>query len=345
MNYSKHARFGIIVLAAGCLWGATFPAGAADQDHEAHHAQDSSSPPDPHGPLAPLAQALDQNHGTTQSKSQVKKMKMSPSQGTTPAMSMPAAGGGMSGGMMGMGPSGGVMKAMEPMMASMMGSMGQGPEQSSGPGAASDLTVPERPGIPGASHIFHVGATGFFLDHQDVVPLSQEQQQSLNQIKVNSLFDQSSRDRKIAQAEQELWSLTSADTPNIKAVDRKVKEIETLKGDERIAFIRSINEAAKLLRPDQRAVILGRASPQNSMGSMGAGAPPPQPMGSPPTPTGMPAGNASNAKGMAGGAMKMDQGEMGGMPPPPGSPMGAAPMGGTSPSPSQPTKSGSMGDM
>ncbi len=325
--------FGIVAFAVAQGFGTTVVAHAADPDHAAHHAKDPSTTTDTQGPLAPLAQALDQNHPNMQSKTKAKKMKMSPAQTTPPAMAMPASGGGKPGGMPNQ--AGGMMKAMEPMMNSMMGSMGQTPSQ------AADPASPERPGIPGGSHIFHVGATGFFLDHQDLVPLSQEQQQSLNQIKTNALFDQSSRDRKVAQAEQELWSLTSPDKPDLKVIDRKVKEIESLKGEQRIAFIRSVNEASKILRADQRNVILGRASPQNSMGSMGAGAAPSQQMGSPPSGINMPASKTSNGNGMAGarpsgmpstapqatqpasapaaangmggGGMKKDQGEMGGM--------------------------------
>jgi hypothetical protein len=39
------------------------------------------------------------------------------------------------------------------------------------------------PGFPAASHIYHIGATGFFLDHAQHINLSAEQQVQLNKIK------------------------------------------------------------------------------------------------------------------------------------------------------------------
>jgi len=113
------------------------------------------------------------------------------------------------------------------------------------------------PGFAGASHIYHVGSTDFFLDHSQHITLSQEQQTKLNQIKQQSLLGQATSDRWIAEAEQELWLLTSADIPNAAKIEGKIRETEKLRSDKRIAFIRAVGEAAQVLTAEQRQTLVG----------------------------------------------------------------------------------------
>jgi len=113
------------------------------------------------------------------------------------------------------------------------------------------------PGFAGASHIYHVGSTNFFLDHSQHITLSQEQQTKLNQIKQKSLLGQATFDRWTAEAEQELWLLTSAEAPDATKIEAKVRETEKLRGDKRIAFIRAVGEAAKVLTSKQRQTLVG----------------------------------------------------------------------------------------
>ena len=48
-----------------------------------------------------------------------------------------------------------------------MGAMGKAP------GAGTTMAMPSAlPGFPGASHLYHVGASGFFLDHADKIGLN-----------------------------------------------------------------------------------------------------------------------------------------------------------------------------
>lgn len=157
-------------------------------------------------------------------------------------------GGGMAGGGMSMEGGDGAME--------MMQMMGKGPGAMGGMKAVSAL-----PGFPGASHLYHVGATGFFLDHPEHLALSPEQQTALNGVKERALLDQSASRRGIEAAEQELWRLTSAAEPDAQKVEAKVREIEKLRGDERLAFIRAVGDAAKVLTDDQRRTLLGAASP------------------------------------------------------------------------------------
>lgn len=175
--------------------------------------------------------------------------------------------GGMGAGRMkGNAPADGSMSAdpagsMQDPMAAPSGSdmMGRRPSMS-GMAAASRL-----PGFPGASHLYHVGATSFFLDHPQHITLSIEQQTALNRIKEKALLDRSTSDRRIAEAEQELWTLTAADAPDAAKVDSQVRAIEKLRGDQRMAFIRAVGEAAKVLTVDQRLAVLG-TKPQAASG-------------------------------------------------------------------------------
>ena len=137
-------------------------------------------------------------------------------------------------------------------MGCCMGMMGQSP------GSASGMAMPSAfPGFPGASHLYHVGATGFFLDYADKLGLTVEQRTALNDVKQRALLDQSGTQRKVEEAEQALWLLTAAEQPDAAAVEAKLREIEKAKADQRLAFIRAVGEAAKTLTMDQRKMVLG----------------------------------------------------------------------------------------
>ena len=153
-------------------------------------------------------------------------------------------------------------------MMNMMGDMSMMDQMMSGmtPGGGMRMEggmMPHYalPGFPGASHIYHIGATGFFLDHAQHIGLSTEQQMSLNKIKEQELLSKSAIDRQIEQAEQELAILTSSDQPDLKKIDNKIHEIAKLTADERIAFIKAVGEAAKLLTDEQRKILTGFATP------------------------------------------------------------------------------------
>jgi Spy/CpxP family protein refolding chaperone len=117
------------------------------------------------------------------------------------------------------------------------------------------------PAFPGASHVYHIGATGFFLDHPEHIRLDTKQQTELNHTKEKGLLDQATAQRKIDEAEQELWTLTASDQPDAARIEAKVREIEKLRGDQRMAFIRAVGEAAKVLTDEQRHVLLGVVQP------------------------------------------------------------------------------------
>jgi len=175
------------------------------------------------------------------------------------------AGGGARGmgNIQGMQPGGGMggMERMQKMMGAMEGMDMMG--MMSGMQGMQGMKVPQSalPGFPGASHIYHIGATGFFLDHAEHIGLSAEQQVGLNKIKDQALALKAASDRQIEQAEQELATLTSSDQPDVKKIEAKVREIAKLGSDQRVAFIKAVGEAAKLLTDEQRKILTGFATP------------------------------------------------------------------------------------
>ena len=75
-----------------------------------------------------------------------------------------------------------------------------------------------------------------------------------------ALTAKASGQRKIEEAEQQLWELTAADQPDAAKLEAKVREVEKLRGDQRMAFIRSVGEAAQVLTDDQRKILIGQAT-------------------------------------------------------------------------------------
>jgi len=149
-----------------------------------------------------------------------------------------------------MGQSVGMMGMMRGM--GMMGKMKQ-------MGGASDMTVPTAlPGFPGASKLYHIGATGFFLDHGEHLKLAIDQQSQLNKIKEKTALDQASGERKIEEAEQDLWKLTAGDQPDVNRIEKKIREIEKIRGDQRLSFIRAVGDAAKILTHEQHEILAGK---------------------------------------------------------------------------------------
>lgn len=138
-----------------------------------------------------------------------------------------------------------------------MGMMGMG-------GGSGSMTQSALPGFPGASHLYHIGATGFFLDHPQHIALTTEQQALLNKAKEQALLANSTADRAIEQAEQELWMLTAADQPDAAKIQAKLAEIGKLNGDERLAFIRAVGDASQLLTDEQRKILTGFAPPASA---------------------------------------------------------------------------------
>ena len=111
------------------------------------------------------------------------------------------------------------------------------------------------------SRLFHAGAKDFFLDHAQHITMSAEQQKRLNQIKEQALLDKASANRKIQEAEQQLWKTTGADRPDVEEIEIKVRQVEQFRADQRIGFIRAVDQAAKVFTEEQTKILLGTAAP------------------------------------------------------------------------------------
>ena len=163
----------------------------------------------------------------------------------------------------------------------MMGKMmGMGMDRM-GAMSQSGMQSSALPGFPGATHIYHVGSTNFFLDHSGHISLSTEQQAQLNSQKQAALLEQATFEREIEQAEQDLWTLTGSDAPDAMKIEAQVRSVERMRADQRIAFIRAVGNAAVVLTVEQLNQLTGfapanpapqSAMPPNSGGSMAGAA-------------------------------------------------------------------------
>lgn len=138
-------------------------------------------------------------------------------------------------------------------MGGMTGGTGQ-PDRGMGGMKVSPSTMP---GQPGASHLYHIGSTGFFLDHAKHIALTPEQKKTLNRLKEKALLGRTAQQRRIDQAEQELYMVTGADQPDTTQIQAKIAEIEKLRTDQRMNFIRAVGEATNVLTHDQHRTLLG----------------------------------------------------------------------------------------
>ena len=172
--------------------------------------------------------------------------------------------GGMGGGAMAAGGAPSGMGMMEDDM-DMMGMMGMGSMGAAAPKGMKSMgqmkMASALPSFPGASHIYHIGAAGFFLNHPEHITLTTKQQAKLNTMKQKALLAKSTAQRKIDEAEQELWELTGSDEPDAAQIQTKLQAIEKLRGEQRMAFIAAVGESAKVLTDEQRQTLMGTMSP------------------------------------------------------------------------------------
>ena len=151
----------------------------------------------------------------------------------------------------------GAMGGMSGGASGGMGGMGGGTAPAGGGMAAMSGPTSAMPGQPGASHLYHVGSTGFFLNHSDHITLTADQKYTLNRLKERAMIDRASEQRKIDQSEQDLYTLTGADQLDNSMVQGKVGEIEKLRGEQRMNFIRAVGEASNVLTHDQHQALMG----------------------------------------------------------------------------------------
>jgi hypothetical protein len=79
--------------------------------------------------------------------------------------------------------------------------------------------IPEQIGV---SNIYHIGSTGFFLNHSQHITLTASQTTTLNRLKEQSILDQTLRQQSIDRRERELYALTGAEQPDTSTIEAKV---------------------------------------------------------------------------------------------------------------------------
>lgn len=146
-------------------------------------------------------------------------------------------------------------------MGAMPGAASSGMSGGAAPaqGGMAGMNAPSSamPGQPGASHLYHVGSTGFFLNHPQHITLTADQKSALNRVKEKTMLDRASDQRQIDQAEQELYSLTGADSFDNAKVQAKIGDIEKLRAGQRMNFIKAVGEASNVLTHDQHQALMG----------------------------------------------------------------------------------------
>lgn len=148
-------------------------------------------------------------------------------------------------------------------MAGMPGMSGSTPQPAGGmagmPGMSGSSSA--MPAQPGASHLYHIGSTGFFLNHPQHITLTQDQKMTLNRLKEKAMLERGSTQRQIDQGEQELYGLTGSDRPDTSKIQAKIEEIEKARGDQRMSFIRAVGEATNVLSHEQHLALMGTMAP------------------------------------------------------------------------------------
>ncbi len=108
----------------------------------------------------------------------------------------------------------------------------------------------------GPPALLHIGAKGFFLDRPQTFTPRADQAKILSDIKERTTMETMAADKKIQETEQQLWKLTASDHPDLAEIESKTREVEKLRADQRVAFIRSVAEAANLLTAEQKETLL-----------------------------------------------------------------------------------------
>ena len=91
------------------------------------------------------------------------------------------------------------------------------------------------------------------LRHKDELGLSPDQVQSLERLRAEFQREAIRRDADLRIAEMELGTLLEKDPADLAQVEGKVREIERLRADPRLARIRTIEQGKAQLTPGQRA--------------------------------------------------------------------------------------------
>lgn len=160
------------------------------------------------------------------------------------------AGGGERGTVEPQGPSHKATPAGEMPMGSMMGTMMSGSPMMGGHAG-------ERPLITQA------------LKQREQLGLSSDQVTALEQARADFEQDASRRQAEIQAAERGLGGLLGADQVDLVSVEGKIREIERLRADFRLARIKTLEKGKSILTPEQRQKLVSQAAADGRPASRG----------------------------------------------------------------------------
>ena len=103
-------------------------------------------------------------------------------------------------------------------------------------------------------HLLHLGSTGFYLDLQDRLHLSDTQKVALAQIRDEALAAGGDMDAAIVRAEHEVWQ-ASGSLHGATVLEKKIRNAEALRTEQRLIYARAIASAAEVLTDAQRSTL------------------------------------------------------------------------------------------
>ena len=103
-------------------------------------------------------------------------------------------------------------------------------------------------------HVLHLGERNFFLDLQEELRLTEQQQQTLVDYQRQWLSIRDSQETAIDEVENRLWELTQKLPPNQDELSNTIGNITQLYAAQRQAFIEAVSKAAQELTPEQIAI-------------------------------------------------------------------------------------------
>ena len=210
--------------------------------------------------VAKLQEAVQQT-GPGKKPAAKRGMKMGPGKGMKMAMEDDKS---EMGGMASKAPlraAAGAMKDDQGEMGSMSGGgpagMGAGAVKPAGRTAGANATSSPIPGQRGASRLYHIGSTGFFLNHPQHITLTPDQKKTLSRLQEKAMIDRGSTQKFIDAAERDIYALTGAAQPDASKIRAKLGEIGMLRANQRMNFIRAVGEATNVLTYEQHLALMG----------------------------------------------------------------------------------------
>lgn len=112
----------------------------------------------------------------------------------------------------------------------------------------------DRRAVPPRHHLLHLGTTGFYLDLQDRLQLTDIQKATLEQIRDDALAAGRGLDAAIERAEHDVWRASSS-LRQAAVLEKKIQNAEALRTEQRLVYVRAIRSAADVLTDAQRSAL------------------------------------------------------------------------------------------